>query len=411
MAILTNVILRGAKKRLAGTVLYQQGGRTLMRELAPQVSNPRTSIQMTQRVKWANLVSFYRANKSWIKKAYEDKKQTQSDYNVFMSKNVASSLIYLTKQQAASGSCVVGPYKVSDGSLQQVESYANGSDWVTNLFTGTLANISNETKVGDFSEALLSANAGLRQFDQLSIVRCTQLVNNSTGFPYVQVRTYEVILDERSNRLLSDFMPLDILLVSQLQEKNALGIKNNGNQGGWAMIVSRTEAGKLLVSPSTITLVNMTDFLKTYISPAARLAAIDSYGTSGEVFLSNDNANGVTRTPVTLSLTGLTINGTEQELGSAQINSGQTISSLKVKFNSDIEGKPELIKIVKADGSVTYGSSTNIRVNSLDPTTIELTSPMTTTSVSNTTGAKLIVVVSGANYETPIRIYFEQLGD
>ena len=62
MAVLQNMWLRGAKKKLGGTVLYTQGGRTLQRELAPEVKNPKTPAQMGQRVKWANLVAFYRAN-------------------------------------------------------------------------------------------------------------------------------------------------------------------------------------------------------------------------------------------------------------------------------------------------------------------------------------------------------------
>ncbi len=60
-------------------MLYTQGGRTLQRELAPEVKNPKTPAQMGQRVKWANLVAFYRANASWMPKAFENKKATQSD--------------------------------------------------------------------------------------------------------------------------------------------------------------------------------------------------------------------------------------------------------------------------------------------------------------------------------------------
>ena len=67
--------LRGASKKLGGTVLYTQGGRTLQRELAPEVKNPKTPAQMGQRVKWANLVAFYRANAGWMPKAFENKRQ------------------------------------------------------------------------------------------------------------------------------------------------------------------------------------------------------------------------------------------------------------------------------------------------------------------------------------------------
>lgn len=375
-----------------------------MRELASQVSNPRTTIQMTQRVKWANLVSFYRANKSWMKKAFETKKPTQSDYNVFMSKNITSSPIYLTKEMASAGGCVVSNYKVSDGSLQQVESYANGDDWVTNIFTGTMNNITAETKVGDFSKALLSANAGLRQFDQLSFIRVTQLTNNVTGVPYIQVRAYEMILNETSARLVTDFMPLDVLFVSQLQEQNALGVQNNNNNGAWAMIISRNEGGSLLVSPATLTLVNMADFKAQYTRPAALDAAIASYGTGNDVFLSTETAFAKQTTPVTLSVVGLSIGGVEQTLSNVKLTSGQTLNNVKVTFSADVEGDPELIKVTNTAGSTTYGSTSDVQVNAANKSVVEANAAITTTTVQSTTTGKIVVIISGASYEIPITI-------
>lgn len=302
MAIIKNIILRGAKKRLGGAVLYQQAGRTLARELAAEVSNPRTAAQMTQRVKWASLVAFYRANKSWMRKAFEGKKPTQSDYNKFMSLNVANSNIYLTKQEAAVGSCVVGPYKITEGSLPSIEVYADSNDWVSNLFLSDDSDFDDSTTVAQFSKALLDNNAGLREGDQLSFVRITQQTNNQSGTPYILVRAYEVVISRTNNELLTSYWPVDLIVSSSIEAKPALGVLNNGNMGAFSIVLSRTIAGKTMVSTQWLTLVNMATMLSTYTSAAQLNLAQASYGQQTDVFLDSNAAGYATAGGAELSL-------------------------------------------------------------------------------------------------------------
>lgn len=302
MAIIQNIILRGAKKRLGGAVLYQQAGRTLARELAAEVSNPRTDAQMTQRVKWANLVAFYRANKAWMRKAFEGKKPTQSDYNKFMSLNVANSNIYLTKQEAAVGSCVVGPYKITEGSLPSIEVYADSNDFVTNLYYDADMGLDAGLTVAQFSAALLDFNAGLREGDQLSFIRITQQTNNQSGTPYILVRAYEVVLSRSNNEQLSSYWPLDLLQMSDLSGQAAVGVVNNGNMGAFSIVLSRTIAGKTLVSTQWLTLVNMATMLSSYTSAAQLNLAQASYGQQTDVFLDSNAAGYATAGGAELSL-------------------------------------------------------------------------------------------------------------
>ena len=103
MAIVKTGDMYGQVGRLGQNVYYTAYSETRSRKLAASVTNPRTQAQMLQRVRWANLVNFYRVNKEWMKYAFETKKKNQSEYNKFMSLNVASSPIYLTKQEAGGG--------------------------------------------------------------------------------------------------------------------------------------------------------------------------------------------------------------------------------------------------------------------------------------------------------------------
>lgn len=357
MAVLQNMWLRGAKKKLGGTVLYTQGGRTLQRELAPEVKNPKTPAQMGQRVKWANLVAFYRANSGWMPKAFENKKATQSDYNKFMSLNAANSRIYLTKEQARQGACVVDSYRVSDGTLQPVDIFPSAKDWVTNIFLTGLAKLDATTSVADFSKALLSSNAGLRTGDQLSFIRTTQLFNNTTDIPYVQVRAYELLINEQGPGLVKDFWPIELIALGEVQKTPALMVKNNNKQGGFALIVSRTQGGRVLVSPSQVTQVNMADVINQYSSSTALQAAIDSYGQGDEVFLDSKGANAIGQQPTTLSITGISGGGEGAKIiapgGEVDLSQGGFTNNAKIYFNQDITGTPEQIKVTLGSAVVT----------------------------------------------------------
>ena len=117
MAILKSLIVRGGRKQIGGMVLYSRNGETIARELAAQVTNPRTPAQMEQRVKLSNLVAVYRANASWMRGAFENKKDRESDYNAFVSANVGNNAVALSKSDVAAGAAVVGNYKITSGSL------------------------------------------------------------------------------------------------------------------------------------------------------------------------------------------------------------------------------------------------------------------------------------------------------
>lgn len=402
MAVLQNMWLRGAKKKLGGTVLYTQGGRTLQRELAPEVKNPKTPAQMGQRVKWANLVAFYRANASWMPKAFENKKATQSDYNKFMSLNAANSRIYLTKEQARQGACVVDSYRVSDGTLQPVDIFPTAQDWVTNLYLTGLSKLDASTSVADFSKALIASNAGLRTGDQLSFIRITQLFNNTTSIPYIQVRAYELLINEQGPGFVKDFWPVELLALGEVQKTPALMVKNNSKQGGFALIVSRTQGGRVLVSPSQITQVNMTDVINQYSSSAALQAAIDSYGQGDEVFLDSKAANAIGQQPTTLSITGIQGGADNAPIvapgGNVELGAPNFENKGKIYFNQEVTGTPELVKVKVGDEVIVNDADASWETGT-EPHFILSDNPWTApTSAQSGAIVRVEVTISGVVY-------------
>lgn len=315
MAIVKNFWLVNQSKKLAGAVIYQAMGQTRSRELAASVSNPRTVSQMNQRVKWANLVNFYRINSNWMKFAYETKKTNQSEYNKFMSLNVSNSRIFLPKSLAAQGACVVDSYLMTQGSLASIEVTASTEVWLTNLYVGEYSILKQNVTVGEVSQALLENNPAIREGDQLSFIRFTQLTSPSSGVPYVVVRKYEVIIKADDTRPFYEFMPADYIIDDGTGNGMAIAVNNSGNAGGFLLCLSRTVGGKTYVSTQSIVVANNDALIAQYSSSTALQEAIDSYGESEEPFLTSTTAEEDNQASVPTTLVTAEIDDVEKPFG------------------------------------------------------------------------------------------------
>lgn len=316
MAIVQNFWLKGASKRLAGAVIYEAMGQTRARRLAESVTNPRTEAQMNQRVKWANLVNLYRVNSDWMKYAYETKKTTQSEYNKWMSLNVSNSRIYLTKQLAAAGACVVDAYTITQGSLPSVENTKGiQNTYRSNIFIGEIDSVTGVT-VAQLSTEILTNNPGIREGDQISLIRLSQQTNADTGVPYVIVRKYEMIVSTSNNNPVTNYLPSDIVGSQSAGATQALGLDFGERVGGFAWILSRTIAGKTYVSTQTIVPVNNGALISLYSSDAAYNAAIESYGTTEDAFLSSATANASSGAAIPAAIVRIEIKESSYTVGS-----------------------------------------------------------------------------------------------
>lgn len=355
MAIVKNFYLRNQVKKLGGAVYYKAMGQTRSRELAASVSNPRTISQMSQRVKWANLVNLYRVNRDWMKYAFETKKQNQSEYNKFMSLNVTNSRIFLTKQMAAAGSCVVTDYLITQGTLPSVEITQQPTHFHSNLFFDQAGVLVADATISEVSRSLLAANPVLREGDQLSFIRLTQMTNAATGFPYVVVRRYEVLLDTTSNEKFYDYMPADYIVQQAFGNNQCLSVEDSGNAGGFALIISRTIAGKTYVSTQRIIVANNAATIGQYSGEEALQAAISSYGESDDAFLSTVTANMDQQAATQLAVTLVRIGSVTYTPGQryAELQALSTLRA-RVEFNrtgdiSDVKFRAFFVK----EGNIT----------------------------------------------------------
>lgn len=282
MAVIKNLWLRQSKQKLAGAVTYQLKGQTIAREQAATVANPRTTSQMEQRVKLANLVNFYRANKSWMAKgSFETKERTWSDYNAFVHANIGANKVALTKTQASMGCCVAAPYLVTQGTLPELDVAVRNDGVVLSAPSQTAP-----TTWGALSTAIIAAYPALMNGDQLSIISYMQTEPNE-GEPYLRVSPKELFLDTNSTDTLATVLPGWVA--------DTDGIHTGAGFEGTAVsiCVSRTVSGNIKVSPSKIYLI-VDGVYQAYSTDASLTAAIASYGGTAVNFL-DSNSEGVSQ--------------------------------------------------------------------------------------------------------------------
>lgn len=399
MAIVQTMWMAGTKKKLGGTVLYQAMGQTRQRELAAEISNPRTTQQMTQRVKWSNLVNLYRANRSWMKYAFETKKTNQSEYNKFMSLNVAASAIYLPKNVAAAGGCVVNDYIVTQGSLSSIETTKVTGGWASNIFLPAGFQLSASTTIQQLAAAVLPLNPAINEGDQLSFIRMTQQVNGATGVPFVVVRKYEVIISSTDTRLVGSFLPLDYIVTKTNGTELSIGVEDSGNAGGFVLILSRTIGGRTYVSSQRIIVANNTATISYYTGDTALQRAIDSYGESDEPFLTTSTANQNSQAGTALSIVNAVVDNEDWAPGSVQSwPSPANLISVLIQFNDNIVATSAIV--------IAYGKNNN-QILATDPTTFQIeddgvyiaTTPTEWDILDGSDAYKMVISLDGTIYE------------
>lgn len=288
MALVRNAANTLRKGRIGETTYYTSKGRQIARQSLNNSnygeSARRSLAQQTRRVKWANLVNFYKLCAGWMPKAFETKKAGQTDYNKFMQLNVNAQRVALTRDQAINGGCVVDAFTITQGSLIP----ATGS-LDNNLIISTL-NIQNfgsgwgSLTVGQFSSSLIELNNHIKAGMQLSLVMVGQTIDGAS-IPRAAVDFREVILDPDSTELISKYM--GNVLGGTTSENSLLNATLGTAVGGAFIISEQTETG---LKVSSEVLVGNFSTAEQYSTAAVVDAAIATYGLDKEVILSPDSA-------------------------------------------------------------------------------------------------------------------------
>lgn len=347
MGVIRNAANQQIRGRVGQTTYYVSEGRQVARQALNNSnygrSARRSEAQQTNRAKWANLVNFYKVCQTWMPKAFESKVRGVSDYNRLMQVNIPYSDIYLTKNLATIGACVVEDYIISQGSLPSVEITQQTDLWATNIYIGNLA-IDNNTTVADFSRALADNNTNIKIGMQLSFVSLQQTVDNQ-GVPRVICTFYEVTLSEDNTLPLRAYLP-DFCTNTI---SGALATSSNISVGAFAYVISDLRSGRLLVSTQNL-ITNNATLIAQYSSDRAKREAISSYGVDSEVILSPYTTNEQDATDQPQYISSVTVNGNTYTNGSSLPQIAGWSSPWLINFAKDITDNPvDSIDVIATD--------------------------------------------------------------
>lgn len=336
MGVIRNAANQKIRGRVGATTYYVSEGRQIARQ-ALNNSNygataKRTPAQQSNRVKWANLVNFYKACRSWMPKAFETKKAGQSDYNRLMQVNLPYTNIYLTRNQAAVGATIAEGYIISQGSLPSVELQQVGGYYNTNIYTGNLT-ITSQTTVAQFTAALVVNNINIKEGMQLSFVSILQVID-SLGVPRLNVAFYEVTLSSTNTNPVYNYLP-DLCCISN---EGSLACRFPQPLGAFTYVVSDARSGKLLVSTQRLTTYNGS-VIAAYSSAAQLAAAIESYKVDEGVILDPSTTNAQDEQPVPQFIVNALLNGTYYNYGDQTITPAQLTGAQSLSFAASIDGE------------------------------------------------------------------------
>lgn len=338
--------LRNYVGRLAGSVYYMDKGRNISREVAAQVSNPKTQGQMVQRVRLANLVNFYRANKEWmLKYAFEKLIGLQSVYNTFVSLNLTPQAVPLTKENAAAGVVMPDLVKVTKGSLPVVpQSIAPKT---TEMYLTGFEVTPESATIAELSAELIKI--GWKEGDQLSIIA----VNYQSVRPCL-VTYKEIILSTKDNTPLSNYG-----IYADQDGYVTIDLKTNDTEytigHGGVFIHSRRVNGQVLVSSQ---ILNLDDRAMQACfaarSTRAYELAIASYGYQDPAFLDPDTGND--------ALQGVRINAVTEDVNAGSVTgAGYYEPGTQVTLTATPKPKFEFYGWFK-DNNIPFASTTTITI-------------------------------------------------
>lgn len=213
-------------------------GQQVTKDRVTDITNPRTRSQMRQRAVFAEAVKFYKhANQALFKFAFEDKTQTESDYNAFIRHNVSRSIVLMREKVNDINFPAIGNnWQLTAGSMPEpIVNWSAGLIQQVRLESGNITG--DETTVGEVAGKLMRTY-GLASGDILTWVLVTSPVSdiNATTTIPPRWRINQIYLNQEDTTLLEE-------IGLEVSDGYVIGGGATGGVAGGAFIFSRVLAG------------------------------------------------------------------------------------------------------------------------------------------------------------------------
>lgn len=179
-----------ATGRIGNTVVRVRKGVRVESAYQPNVANPRSCGQVSQRGKFADAVGFYkRAMANFFKLAFEDKKSNETDFNAFMRHNISRGYVY-SRQMVTGGEGslpYIGKWLMSVGSLPNIALVSEGA---SDILIGFAAPTENLT-MGLVWQSLVNKGF-LQNGDIMTVVRIATDADNAAADEYLDEKLGQI---------------------------------------------------------------------------------------------------------------------------------------------------------------------------------------------------------------------------
>lgn len=288
----TNPLYKGGA---GGYSFYVRGGEQVVRQRKNNSNYgetaSRTYPQMVRRVKWSNLVNMYKIMKIWMPKAFENKSQGQTDYNIFMSLNANNVSAALTKDMSLADNCIVEAVQVSRGTLPPLVLVADSVSAIYKTNIKITTDITSATTVGQLATDILANNGDFVANDNLAVIKFDNYIDPRVEWPIAHSYYAEITLNTADTRTLASIP--GIAGIFDKSADNFLTIEaNRSNEVGCVAIHTRKQSASLSVSSQSI--VMLTDeYIMQYSGEEWINTCIQTYGLDQEVPLDPNFRGGI----------------------------------------------------------------------------------------------------------------------
>ena len=288
----TNPLYKGGA---GGYSFYVRGGEQVVRQRRNNSNYgetaSRTYPQMVRRVKWSNLVNMYKIMKTWMPKAFENKSQGQTDYNIFMSLNANSVSAAITKDMSLADNCIVEAVQVSRGTLPPLALVADSVSAIYKTNIKLTQDITSATTVGQLATDILANNGDFVANDNLAVIKFDNYIDPRVEWPIAHSYYAEITLNTADTRTLASIP--GIAGIFDKSADNFLTIEaNRSNEVGCVAIHTRKQSASLSVSSQNI--VMLTDeYIMQYSGEEWINTCIQTYGLDQEVPLDPNFRGGI----------------------------------------------------------------------------------------------------------------------
>ena len=191
---------------------YELNGEVIGVTIPAETNNPKTELQMKQRIKMNNILNMYKYIKGYLQQNFEGIIGNKNASSFFRSYNLMKTPVWLTKGQKESYKFVLAPYVVAQGRINSVGYEFRDGVFVSDINVGDLE-INDETEERVLSSVICGNNEGWTNNDTLQIILLKQkrIRTFDEEIELPKCNSYVVTLDKASRTKIGDIAVLESL--------------------------------------------------------------------------------------------------------------------------------------------------------------------------------------------------------